>query len=179
MELIKNDLIDFIKKRKSARSFIYKKIPKEIIEDILDCGRWAPSEENSQPWHVCVVIHPTVKRMLSELLSKDGGIVEEAYVNLVVFLDLERSIDRTKDLQAIGAFMQNILLGVHSIEELGAVWIGEILSKRKEVNEIFKYPLERHELMGIIAVGIIDEAREKVREDSRERRTVDDIVDWY
>ncbi|MHA2005750.1 MAG: nitroreductase family protein [Promethearchaeota archaeon] len=179
MELIKNEFQDFLKKRMSARNFIYKKIPKEVIENILDCGRWAPSEKNSQPWHVCVVIHPTVKRMLSELLSKDGGIVEEAYVNLVVFLDLERSIDRTMDLQAIGAFMQNILLGVHFLEELGSVWIGEILSKKKEVNEIFKYSLEKYELMGIIAVGIIDEAREKVREDSRERRSTDDITDWY
>jgi nitroreductase len=178
MELTKNEFQDFLKKRTSARSFIYKKIPKEIIEDILDCGRWAPSEQNSQPWHVCVVIHPTVKRMLSDL-STDGGIIEEAYVNLAIFLDLEKGLERTKDLQAIGAFMQNILLGVHAQEELGAVWLGEILGKKEKVNEIFKYSLEKYELMGIIAIGIIDEAREKVNRESRERRTLEDITDWY
>lgn len=178
MDLIKNDIVEFIKERKSVRSFIYKKIPKEIILDWLDCGRWAPSGGNSQPWRVCVVIHPTVKRMLSDL-SKYGGIIEEAYVSLVIFLDLERGYDRTKDIQAIGAFMQNILLGIHAQEEIGAVWIGEILNKKNEVNEIFKFPTDKFELMGVIAAGYIDDAREKIGSKPRERRTVEEFSDWY
>ncbi len=178
MDLIKNDFIEFIKQRKSVRSFIYKKIDKETILKILDCGRWAPSGNNSQPWHVCIVIHPTVKRMISEL-SKDGGIIEDAYVNLVIFLDLEKGYNRVKDIQAIGAFMQNILLGVHAIEDLGAVWIGEILAKKEQINEIFKFSNEKYELMGIIAIGIIDEAREKKREKERNRRSIEDFTDWY
>lgn len=178
MDLIKNDFIEFIKQRKSSRNFIYKKIDKETITNILECARWAPSGNNSQPWRVCAVIHPTVKRMLSEL-SKYGGIIEEAYVNLVVFLDIERGYNRVKDIQAIGAFMENILLGVNAQEELGAVWIGEILGRKDEVNEIFKFPKEKLELMGVIAVGIVDEAREKVREKERKRRSLDEFVDWY
>jgi nitroreductase len=178
MDLIKNDFIEFIKKRKSTRSFIYQKINKEIILDVLECARWAPSGNNSQPWRVCVVIHPTVKRMLSEL-SKYGGIIEDAYVDLVIFLDLERGYDRVKDIQAIGAFMENILLGIHAQENLGAVWIGEILSRKEEVNVIFKFPTDKFELMGIIAIGLVDEIREKVREKERKRRTLDEFVDWY
>jgi nitroreductase len=178
MDLIKNDFIEFIKKRKSIRSFIYQKINKEIILDVLECGRWAPSGNNSQPWRVCVVIHPTVKRMLSEL-SKYGGIIEDAYVDLVIFLDLERGYDRVKDIQAIGAFMENILLGIQAQENLGAIWIGEILGRKEEVNEIFKFPIDKFELMGIIAIGLVDEAREKVREKERKRRALDEFVDWY
>jgi len=178
MDLLNNDIIEFIKERKSIRSFAYKKIDKQIILDWLDCGRWAPSGRNSQPWHVCIVIHPTVKRMLSEL-TKYGGIIEDAYVSLVVFLDLEKGYDRTKDIQAIGAFMQNILLAVHAQEDIGAVWIGEILNKKKEVNEIFKYTIDRFELMGVIAIGYIDDAREKAGKKQRERRMVDEFVDWY
>jgi len=178
MDLIKNDFIEFIKQRKSTRSFIYHKISKEIILNILECARWAPSGDNSQPWRVCVVIHPTVKRMLSEL-SKYGGIIEDAYVNLVIFLDLERGYDRVKNIQAIGAFMENILLGIHAQEDLGAVWIGEILGRKEEVIEIFKFPKDKFELMGIIAIGIVDEAREKAREKERKRRSLDEFVDWY
>lgn len=178
MELTSNEFIEFIKERKSVRCFIYKTISKDIINNILETARWAPSGNNSQPWKVCVVIHPTLKRMLSDL-TKYGGIIEEAYVNFVIFLDLERGYDRTKDLQAIGAFIQNILLGVHAQNDLGAVWIGEILNRKKEVNEIFKFPVEKLELMGVVAVGIVDEAREKAREQSRERRSVDEFTDWY
>jgi nitroreductase len=178
MDLIKSDFIEFIKQRKSSRNFIYQKISKEIILSILECAQWAPSGNNSQPWRVCVVIHPTVKRMLSEL-SKYGGIIEDAYVNLVIFLDLERGYNRVKDIQAIGAFMENLLLGVHTQEELGAVWIGEILSRKKQVNEIFKFPTDKFELMGVIAIGVVDEAREKAAEKERKRRSLEDFIDWY
>lgn len=175
---MKNDFIEFIKQRKSVRSFIYQKIDKETILNILECAQWAPSGNNSQPWRVCIVIHPTVKRMLAEL-SEYGGIIEDAYVNLVIFLDLERGYDRVKDLQAIGAFIENILLGVHALEHIGGVWIGEILNRKDEVNEIFKFPKDKFELMGIIAIGYIDEAREKVREKERNRRSLDEFIDWY
>ena len=178
MELIKNEFVEFIKERKSVRSFIYKKIRKEVILECIEAGRWAPSGNNSQPWRVCVVIHPTVKRMLSEL-TKYGGILEDAYVNLVIFLDLARGYDRTKDIQAIGAFVQNILLAVHAQENLGAVWIGEILNRKEEVNQIFKFPVEKFELMGVVAIGMIDDAREKVRKESRERRSLDEFIEWF
>ena len=178
MDLIKNDFIEFIKQRKSIRSFIYQKIDKETILNILECAQWAPSGNNSQPWRVCVVIHPTVKRMLSEL-SKYGGIIEDAYVNLVIFLDLERGYDRVKDIQGIGAFMQNILLGIHAQEDIGGAWVGEILKRKAEVNEIFKFPKEKFELMGVIAIGHIDDAREKVRAKERNRRSIDEFTDWY
>jgi nitroreductase len=178
MELSNNDFIEFIKERKSVRSFIYKTIDKSTINTIIEAGRWAPSGKNCQPWKVCIVIHPTLKRMLADL-TKYGGIIEEAYVNFVVFLDLDRGYERTKDLQAIGAFMQNILLAVHALEDLGAVWIGEIINKKEEVNEIFKFPTDKFELMGVVAVGVVDEAREKTREKSRERRSLDEFTDWY
>ncbi|MHA2287759.1 MAG: nitroreductase family protein [Promethearchaeota archaeon] len=165
----------FIKSRRSVRNFVYKKIDNQTIKEIIDCGRWAPSGRNSQPWKVCIVAHPTVKRMIAEL-SKYGGIIEAAYLNFVVFLDLERAYDRVKDILAIGAFIQNILLGVHA-KGLGAVWIGEILKNKEKVSEIFKYSPEKYELMGVLAVGLIDEALEKKEE--RERRPLDEFVEWF
>ena len=75
--------------------------------------------------------------------------------------------------------MENILLGVHTQEDLGAVWIGEIIGRKEEVNEIFKFSKDKFELMGIIAIGIVDEAREKAYEKERKRRPLDEFVDWY
>ncbi|MCX6711087.1 MAG: nitroreductase family protein, partial [Candidatus Woesearchaeota archaeon] len=36
--------------RRSIRKFNEKKVEKEIIEDIIDCARMAPSANNVQPW---------------------------------------------------------------------------------------------------------------------------------
>jgi len=176
MEADTKKLLEFINSRKSTRIFLEEaKIDKKIILDILECGRWAPSGKNNQPWLVNVVIHPVVKKMMSEL-TKDGGIIENAYVNFVVFLDLDKVYDRVKDIQAMGAFMQNILLGVHAMN-LGGVWLGEILNKKEQVNEIFKISPAKYELMGVIAVGQID--KDYKDEAKRERRPLEDFLDWY
>ena len=137
MESKTSDLLKLIKSRKSIRNFVYKKIDNQTIKEIVDCGRWAPSGQNSQPWKVQIVSHPTVKRLIAEN-SKYGGIIESAFLNFVVFLDLERGYDRVKDILAIGAFIQNVLLAVHA-KGLGAVWIGEILKNKEKVSEILNY----------------------------------------
>ena len=175
MESKTNNLLEIIKSRKSVRNFIYKKIDNDTIKEIVDCGRWAPSGRNTQPWKVCIVSHPTVKRLIAEQ-SKYGGIIESAYLNFVVFLDQERGYDRVKDILAIGAFIQNMLLAVHA-KGLGAVWIGEILKNKEKISEIFKFSPERYELMGVLTVGLIDESLEK--EEERKRRPVDEFVDWF
>ena len=175
MESKTNNMIDLIKSRRSIRNFVYKKIDNDTIKEILDCGRWAPSGRNSQPWKVCIVAHPTVKRMIAEQ-SKYGGIIESAYLNFVVFLDLERGYDRVKDVLAMGAFIQNMLLAVHA-KGLGAVWIGEILKNKEKISEIFKYSPESYELMGVLTVGLIDESLEK--EEERKRRPLDEFIEWF
>jgi len=175
MESKTNNLLDLIRSRRSIRNFIYKKIDNDTIKEILDCGRWAPSGRNSQPWKVCIVAHPTVKRMIGEQ-SKYGGIIESAYLNFVVFLDLERGYDRVKDILAVGAFIQNMLLAVHA-KGLGAVWIGEILKNKEKISEIFKFSPEKYELMGVLTVGLIDESLEK--EEERKRRPLDEFIEWF
>lgn len=174
---MESNLIELIKSRKSIRNFVYEKISNDTIREILECGRWAPSGQNNQPWKVCIVAHPTVKRMIAEQ-SKYGATIENAFVNLVIFLDIDRSYDRTKDLQAIGAFIENILLAIHS-KGLGGVWIGEILKNKEKINEIFKLPTEKYELMCVITFGVIDEAMEGKIKEERERRPLDDFIDWF
>ncbi|MFX1316882.1 MAG: nitroreductase family protein [Promethearchaeota archaeon] len=177
MESKTTNLENLIKSRKSVRNFIYQKIDKDKIKEIIECGRWAPSGQNCQPWKVCIVIHPTVKRLIAEY-SKYGGIIESAYVNFVIFLDIERGYDRVKDIQAMGAFIQNLLLGIHA-KGFGASWIGEILNSKEKINEIFKLSPDKFELMCVIAIGVIDEAMEEKSKKERKRRSIDDFIDWF
>jgi nitroreductase len=173
-----NDLINLIRTRRSIRNFVYQKIDNQIIREIVDCGRWAPSGQNKQPWKVCIVAHPTVKRMIAEQ-SKYGGIIEDAFLNLVVFYDIERGYDRTKDVLSIGAFIQNLLLGAHA-KGLGSLWIGEILTNKEHVNEIFKLPPDKFELMGVVTIGVIGQSLEdKEEQEDRDRRPLDEFIDWF
>lgn len=174
--LKEEDLLTFIKSRKSIRNFIFEQIPDQTIRDILECGRWAPSGMNNQPWRVNIVKYPTVKQMLANL-TKYGGIIESSYVSLVIFLDLQASYHRVKDIQSIGAFIENILLAIHAVG-LGGVWIGEILERKEEVNELFKLDPSKFELMAVISIGVIDDKKEKMKEEIRIRKMIDEFSEW-
>ncbi|MDP7052340.1 MAG: nitroreductase [Verrucomicrobiota bacterium] len=63
------EVTEAIRNRKSTRAFLDKPVPDEIVTEILECARWAPSGVNSQPWQVAVLTGKT-KRQLGEALSK-------------------------------------------------------------------------------------------------------------
>jgi len=44
-----------IKDRKSIRGFQKKAVPRELIDEIIEVAKWAPSSMNTQPWYVHVV----------------------------------------------------------------------------------------------------------------------------
>ncbi len=56
-----------ITRRFSVRNFSDKELPDEIIKNILEAGRLAPSWLNTQPWHFIVVKDPRNKSLLSQL----------------------------------------------------------------------------------------------------------------
>lgn len=57
--------MDLIENRKSVRKYQERHIPNEVIKQVLDAGRLAPSWINVQPWHFIVVRKN--KELLSEL----------------------------------------------------------------------------------------------------------------
>jgi nitroreductase len=174
------DVIEFIKSRRSSKNFIFKKLPQEVIKNILECGRYTLDEKSDLPYRINVITHSTVKLMLAELNPKNQEIFETAYCCFVVLLDLEKSGDRTKDLLTIGAIVENLLLAIHATPNIGAIWIDEILSKKEEVNKIFKLDAAKFELMCVIAFGVVKEEIEEYRKRERkERPPISDFTDWY
>ena len=180
MEIQSLDLIELIKSRKSIRNFVFKKLSQQVIKEILECGRFSFDENINHPWRVNVVTHPTVKMMLAEISPEYTDIYETTSCCLIVFLDLERSHNRESDILAIGAFVENILLAVHASPEIGAVWMGIDVDKKEKINEIFKLSTKNFEMIGIIAIGAIDEEVDQLKSKKlKQRRTVEEFTDWF
>jgi nitroreductase len=158
-------VLETIRARRSVREFNDQNVSDEQIEQILETGRWAPSGLNNQPWRFVVIRNLHLKEQVAECTSYKRTI-REANVLIAVFLDTNVMYDRTKDVQAIGACIQNMLLAIHDLG-LGACWMGEILNRREEVEKLLKVP-ESFELMVILAIGY---PRPRARSSSRRSLT--------
>jgi nitroreductase len=105
---------------------------------------------NNQPWRFIVIRNCEIILKLSEC-THYKGIVAGAPLLIAVFLDTEASYNRTKDVEAIGAAIQNMLLASCELG-LGGVWLGEILNQKENVNSILECP-SKLELMAVLAIG--------------------------
>jgi nitroreductase len=150
MQIPDSPIMKAILERRSVRQFMDAPVPRDLIMTAIEAASWAPSGLNNQPWRFAIIWDKTLQEAVAGL-TKYSNILKSASVLIPVFLDKEASYDYTKDCQAVGACLQNLLLSLHSMD-LGAVWIGEILRNKERVRETLKLP-ERLELMAIVAVG--------------------------
>lgn len=144
------DILEILKARRSIRKFQETPVSEELIEKLLEAGRWAPSGMNNQPWRFAVVTESKTREEIAKL-TRYSRIVSSARLLIPVFLDKEHSYHQIKDAQAVGACLQNMLLEAHSLG-LGAVWLGEIIRSDAQIRELLGLGNEL-ELMAVLAMG--------------------------
>ncbi len=79
-----------IRERKSIRGYLPKPVPRQVIEEIIEVARWAPSSMNTQPWHVHAVTGEVLDRirkgntdnMLAGVPPKRDFPMSEAYAGV-------------------------------------------------------------------------------------------------
>ncbi|MDD5082620.1 MAG: nitroreductase family protein [Dehalococcoidales bacterium] len=77
-----------IENRRSIRRFLPDDIPDDLIKQILEAARLAPSASNRQPWRFLVIRAKETKRELRHICL-DQHFIEEAPVVVVCFGDLD------------------------------------------------------------------------------------------
>jgi len=61
------DTIECLKTRRCVRSYKEGDIAREVLEDIVDCGRLAATAINIQPWHFVVVTEPDSRQAIAAM----------------------------------------------------------------------------------------------------------------
>ena len=80
--------------RHSIRSFTLDPIPPEILNDILEAGRLAPSAQNRQPWRYIVFNDPEAIRTLAKktgLIGLSNFFIKDAPVVIIACADLKKN----------------------------------------------------------------------------------------
>lgn len=145
------DVFEYIKTRRSIRNYLEQPIDKTDIDIIIESAVWAPSAKNRQPWSFAVIQNKDLILKISKL-SIYGRWMKNSSCFIIVFLNDYKKDTYIKDVQAIGASIQNILLTAHSLG-IGACWIGEILEQENAIKEIIGLTRNNNEIMAIISLG--------------------------
>ncbi|OKY75211.1 MAG: nitroreductase family protein [Desulfobulbaceae bacterium DB1] len=161
-------VLDAIHARRSIREFTEEGVSPSDLREIIRAGIWAPSGLNNQPWRFVVITDDTVRKQLAGT-THYSHIVLAAQALIGVYLDTEAMYDEVKDHQSAGACIQNMLLAAEALG-LGAVWLGQILKNKSQVNEILRLE-SKFDLMAMIALG-----HPRHRNQQSQRKEIDEFI---
>lgn len=140
-----------IRNRRSIRKFTDQNVSANLLNQVLEAVKWAPSWKNTQCWEVVVVRNPEIKQALADIVSFKNPatqVVASAPVVLAMCGRRERAgyhegTATTKFgdwfMFDLGLATQNLCLRAHDLG-LGTVIVGAFDHDR--ANQILKMPAE-------------------------------------
>ncbi len=169
------DVLEAIHSRRSVRKWLPTEVPDEMVEQILDAGRWAPSAGNFQPWAFIVIHNQDTKvriqkvaeesknlsRIWAPYFREDGSrgyILDLTKVPLAiaVFADQRHAPPHTggEDGHIIGASLaaMNMWLAAHALG-LGACFWSHMMQDKMKV--ILGVP-HHFDFIGLLGIGFKD-----------------------
>lgn len=160
------DTIQAIKTRVSIRNYRNAPVPKEILTDIVDCGRMAPTGYNHQPWMFIVVTDQDMRNRISQA-ARYGKFIKDAGACIAVFCDK----GGVTILEDACAATENMIIAAQSYG-LGTCWVNSYIKPHsEEIKKILNCPVE-YELMTLIAIGYSDEVKKTPK------KSLDDVIRW-
>lgn len=136
-----------IKSRRSVRKYRPTTIPQHVIQDVLDCGRLAPTARNLQPWLFGAVTDKKILGQLAELVP-NGPFIADAAVCIAVF----GRPDETYYLEDCCAATMSMIIALQNLG-LGSCWVaGDKKPYAGAVRGLLNVPAE-YSLVSLITAG--------------------------
>ena len=140
-------LLDVILSRRSIRKYENKEIPQEILQQILEAGRQAPSAVNRQPIRFVVVKdHEIMKKLCDNLISR---FVKDAPVAIVGCADVKSLLTGKWAVVDATIAMQNMVIAAWTLG-IGSCWIGSC--NEEKVKELLKIP-DKWKVVALVTLG--------------------------
>ena len=180
------ELKETIENRRSIRKFKNTTISKEIIEDLINCARLAPSAKNRQPWKF-LILEDEIKNQVADIMieEENSKLNSERKINssvlvtaktikeapiLILVLTESDEYWTIGDSLSIGAAIEHICLRATDLE-LGSLWIRDIVYTKKEIAKLVNY--ENMDIISAISIGYSDECPKQ-----RPRKQLTEILEW-
>jgi nitroreductase len=169
------EVLEAIKTRRSIGKMEDQMVPKELIEQILEAGIWAPNRYLTEPWRFYVISgngRNKLSKVMEEIVIQSGIDLESeqgkrkldkernkpfrAPVILAVAAEVTENekVLRLEELGAVYAAIQNMLLAAHGLG-LAAYWKTGKACYTPLMKEFFGLQ-EKDELLAFIYLGYAD-----------------------
>ncbi|MEM3870534.1 MAG: nitroreductase family protein [Candidatus Korarchaeum sp.] len=129
--------LDLLLTRRSVRKFEGREVSEDVIREVLDVARYAPSARNSQPWEFVVIKD---RKLIYELgrVHKYASPLLNAPLAIVVLCDPKAS--PTSYLVDCANATLYLMLAAHALG-LGSVWI-QSLRDAERINGLIGAPAD-------------------------------------
>ncbi|MBS1607317.1 MAG: nitroreductase [Bacteroidetes bacterium] len=148
-----------------------RKVPDEIIHQIIENATWAPNHGQAEPWQFTVFTGNGLKKLASfqsELYKEDAGTEfnEGKYIKLqnqplkashIISIGMKRTVTKRipeiEDIEAVACAVQNIYLSVTAYG-LGGYWTTGGITYIDKAKKFFGLG-EQDKLLGFFYIGYI------------------------
>jgi nitroreductase len=145
-------VLSLFKGRRSIRRYRPDPVPDEMVEQLLEAGRWAPSASNRQPWEFIVVRDEAIRQQVAQHAAFyfiKWAQVGEAPLLIVLCGNARNPAYRRYLHEDVGLAGSQIMLQAKALG-LGTCWIGAL--DRKAMADILKIP-DHLEIVALLTVG--------------------------
>jgi len=179
-----------IEERRSIRGYTKEKLSREIVEDILNCGRLAPSAKNRQPWYF-VVVESDIKDKIADMMieytlnndvtnerkilghkssvNPTANVIKEAPILVLIFREKNENWIVGDNL-SIGACVENMCLRATDLG-IGSLWIRDTVYVAEDIAKMLGH--EDMELNCALTLGYPAQNPKM-----RPRKNLEDIIEW-
>ena len=172
--------LELMRTRRSTRKFQERPVGQELIDQIVEAGRHAPSGGNSQTTHFFVItdravmdelaavvknefsqreVTPGMYRSMANSIRASKGEKYVFHYDAPVFIVTANDKDYGNNMADCACVLENMMLMANALD-LGSCWINQLkwLNDTEAVNAIFRrYGLKENErIYGAVSIGYPD-----------------------
>jgi nitroreductase len=160
------DCIEALKTRRSVRAYTGEPVSREVIEDIIDCGRLAATAVNIQPWEFVAVTEPAMLRAIAGVADFGRFIAQAAVCVVVLCKDTKYYLEDGSNAS------QNILVAARA-HGLGGCWVaGDKKPYAEKVARMVGAP-EGYKVISLLAIGHAAD-----QQSHKDKRPLSDVLHW-
>jgi nitroreductase len=145
-------LLDLMRSRRSVRRYTPEPVPDEMLQQILEAGRWAPSANNQQPWAFIVLqddeMRGNVAQHATYFLARQAR-VEEAPLLIVLCGQIGSRMDQRFLRGEVGMAGMQMMLQATALG-LGTCWVDGL--DREAIAKELQIP-DYLQIVGLLTIG--------------------------